>query len=62
MHNYGSVIGVHDKSTQHAQQAQLWLAADRHCLQGMQKIRDSAMVVRLNESGTIKRECDIAIK
>jgi hypothetical protein len=24
-HNYGSVIGVHDKSTQRAQQAQLWL-------------------------------------
>jgi hypothetical protein len=25
MHNYGSVIGVYDKSTQRAQQAQLWL-------------------------------------
>jgi hypothetical protein len=43
--NYCSVIGVHDKSTQRAQQAQLWLATDRQCLQGMQKIRDSAMTV-----------------
>jgi len=24
MHNYGSIIGVYDKSTQRAQQAQLW--------------------------------------
>jgi hypothetical protein len=44
-HNYGSVIGVHDKSTQRAQQAQLWLTADRQYLQDMQKIRDSAMAV-----------------
>jgi hypothetical protein len=27
------------------QQAQVWLAADRQCLQGMQKIHDSAMAV-----------------
>jgi hypothetical protein len=25
MHKYGSIIGVHDKSTQRVQQAQLWL-------------------------------------
>jgi hypothetical protein len=46
---------------QRAQQTQLWLAADRQCLQGMQKIRDSAMVVQLDVSGPIKQECHIAI-
>jgi hypothetical protein len=63
MHNYGSVIGVHDKSTQRAQQAQLWLNDhDRQTVPtGMRKIRDSVMAVRLNGSCPNKRECYIAI-
>jgi hypothetical protein len=39
----------------------LMITVDRPCLQGMRKIRDPAMVVRLNGSGPIKREYNIAI-
>jgi hypothetical protein len=50
-------------STQRTQQAQFWLGGrDRRAgPAGPKKMRDSAMAVRLNGSGSIKRECDTAI-
>jgi NADPH-dependent ferric siderophore reductase len=57
-HNYGLVIWVHDKSTQRAQQAQLWLAADRHVYRACKKYAtqrwrsDSTGAIRLMERAT----------
>jgi hypothetical protein len=38
------------------------ITIDKECLQGVRKMSDSMMAVRLNESGPIKREYNIAIK
>jgi hypothetical protein len=63
MDNCGSVIGVHDKSTQRCDRRNCgsMITAHGQCLQGMGKIRNSAMPVQLNRSGPIKREYNIAI-
>jgi hypothetical protein len=62
--NCDSIVGVQDKSTQHAQQAQLWLDDnDRRTMPtGHAKNKRLDDGVRLNRSGPIKQECDIAIK
>jgi hypothetical protein len=51
-HNYGSVVGVHDKSTQRAQQAQLWL--NDH---GRQAVPTGhAKNTQLSDGGSTQRE------
>jgi hypothetical protein len=59
--NCDSIVGVQDKSTQHAQ---LWLDDnDRRTMPtGHAKNKRLDDGVRLNRSGPIKQECDIAIK
>jgi hypothetical protein len=52
MHSYGSVIGVYDKSTQRAQQAQLWF--DDHARQTVSTWH--AKNTRPDDGGPTQRE------